>query len=57
MSGKGNIKQTTNNALKAFQDADIIFITIPYFTMKKAARMVTPFVHPNLKIVVMVEEK
>lgn len=47
---KGNIKQATNNALKAFQDADIIFITIPSFAMKNAARIVTPFVHPNLKI-------
>lgn len=41
---EGNIKEATNKPRTAFPDADVIFIIVPSFAMKKAAEVVTPLV-------------
>lgn len=40
---KGNLKLATNDPKKAFSNADVIFITVPSFAMKKAADIATHF--------------
>lgn len=41
---EGNLTWATNDAKKAFSDADVIFIIVPSFAMKKAADNVVPYV-------------
>ena len=40
---EGDIKLATSNPAEAFTDADLIFITVPSFAMKKAAANVIPY--------------
>lgn len=42
--------RVTNEAKKAFTDAEIIIITLPAFLMKEAAITIYPFIHHDLKI-------
>jgi hypothetical protein len=44
------IDGATNNPEKAFQKADIIFVTVPAFAMKKAADTIYPYVKKEVKI-------
>jgi len=40
----GDIEMTTSDPAEAFADADVIFIIVPSFAMKKAASNVIPYV-------------
>lgn len=46
----GEIDCATNDVKIAFDDADIIFITVPAFMLSKVAENILPFVHSQLKI-------
>ena len=41
---EGDIKTATSDPAEAFADADVIFIIVPSFAMKKAASNVIPYV-------------
>jgi opine dehydrogenase len=41
---EGYLKLATSDPEEAFSDADVIFIIVPSFAMKKAAANVTPYV-------------
>lgn len=47
---KGRIKKATRVAAEAFSNAEIIFVTMPAYCMKKIASEIEPFVKLNMKI-------
>lgn len=47
---EGDIVLATREPSIAFENADVIFVTIPSFAMKKASDNITPFVKPGTKI-------
>ena len=47
---EGDIYKSTNNAAEAFTDADIIFVTVPAFCMKKISNEVYPYIKNGVKI-------
>ncbi len=44
---KVNIKEATDNPKTAFENADLIFITVPAFMMKETAEIIKPHVKEN----------
>lgn len=47
---KCKIADITNNPEQAFQNADIIFVTVPAFAMKNAADIIYPHIKKDVKI-------
>ena len=47
---QGDIECATNDARKAFSNADVIFVTVPAFCMKEAADTIVDHVKPGAKI-------
>lgn len=47
---EGNIEEATDNAKRAFSNADMIFITMPAYCMKKLSDEIYPYVRAGVKI-------
>lgn len=47
---KGQIYKATDNAMEAFANADLIFITMPSYCMEQIANVILPFASPDKKI-------
>ncbi len=47
---KGSIAHATNDEMLAFQEADVIFVTMPAYLMNKNANRILPFVRNGMKI-------
>lgn len=47
---EGEIVAATNNAMEAFGDAELIFVTVPAFCMRDTAQKIEPYVREGIKI-------
>lgn len=47
---EGDIFDATNDAKKAFTDADVIFVTVPAFCMRDTANQIFPYIKKGVRI-------
>lgn len=47
---RGTISKATNNPKEAFENADLIFVTVPATMIKNSATKIEPYVHEGMKI-------